>query len=152
MTTTTKILTTVQAQAVYSAMCALNQIGAVVDVDIPDDVNRIRSVRVLGTFAGGVQVEQLWDDRKRELYADPAAFAAAYGLRAAPVVSTLVDELSRIGEVRQGDAVLTRDAAGYHMRHARSLLGCFRHDLPTDTTDERLEAHWAGFVANVRAA
>lgn len=74
------ILTPAQAQAVYSAMCALNQIGAVIDVDIPDDVDRIRSARVLGTFAGDVQVEQLWDDHKRELYADPAAFAAAYGL------------------------------------------------------------------------
>lgn len=80
MTTTTKILTPAQAQAVYSAMCTLNQIGAVIDVDIPDGVDRIRSARVLGAFAGRVQVEQLWDDHKRELYSDPAAFAAAYGL------------------------------------------------------------------------
>lgn len=68
------------------------------------------------------------------------------------MVTTLIQELEQFGEVRQGDAILTKDAAGYHMRNARALFGRLRHDLPADTTDERLEAHWAGFVANVRAA
>lgn len=87
------ILTPAQAQAVYSAMCALNAVGAVIDVDIPDGVDRIRSARVLGTFAGDVQVEQLWDDHRRELYAAPAAFAAAYGLHDAPDAGDLLAAL-----------------------------------------------------------
>ncbi|MFY1875578.1 hypothetical protein ACOTF3_04335 [Achromobacter xylosoxidans] len=88
------ILTIAQAQAVYSAMCALNQIGAVIDVDIPDSVDRIRSVRVLGTYAMGVQVEQLWGDHERERYADKVAFAAAYGLRDAPDADDLLAALN----------------------------------------------------------
>lgn len=68
------------------------------------------------------------------------------------MATTLTQELEQFGEVRQGDAVLTKDAAGYHMRSARALFGRFRHDLPADTSAERLEAHWSGFAANVRAA
>lgn len=96
MTSTTNILTAAQAQAVYSAMCALNNIGAVIAVDIPDSVDRIRSVRVLGMYAMSVQVEQLWGDHKRELYADKAAFAAAYGLRAAPDAAPLLEALQSL--------------------------------------------------------
>ncbi|MBN3815232.1 hypothetical protein G3N57_00790 [Paraburkholderia sp. Se-20369] len=65
-------------------------------------------------------------------------------------METLIQELERIGEIRQGYAVLRKDATGYHMRHSKNLLGQFRHDLAPDTSAERLEAHWNGFVANVR--
>lgn len=71
------ILTTAQAQAVYSAMCALNNIGAVIDVEIPGGCG---GTRIQGTFTGSVRVEQRWDDRKSERYPDQDAFAAAYGL------------------------------------------------------------------------
>lgn len=72
-----QILTTAQAQAVYSAMCALNNIGAVIDVEIPGGCG---GTRIQETFTGSVRIEQRWDDRKSERYADQAAFAAAYGL------------------------------------------------------------------------
>lgn len=65
---------------------------------------------------------------------------------------TLIEELNIVGEIRQGYAVLTMDAQGYHMRNSRNLLGKFRHDLPAETSAERVEAHWDGFVANLRAA
>lgn len=64
---------------------------------------------------------------------------------------TLMEELAQFGEVRQGDAVLRKDSQGYHMRNSRSLFGRHRHDLPLDTDAVRLEAHWDGFVANLRA-
>lgn len=71
------ILTPAQAKAVYSAMCALNNIGAVIDVEIPGGCG---GTRIQGTFTGSVRVEQRWDDRKSERYPDQDAFAAAYGL------------------------------------------------------------------------
>lgn len=142
------ILTPAQAQAVYSAMCALNAVGARLTTEFPAAAIRVSQMDDASIV---VQNWPSWSGAVED-YDGPAAFAAAYGLSAAPVLSTLVDELSRIGEVRQGDAVLTKDATGYHMRSARDLFGRFRHDLPADTTGDRLEAHWAGFVANVRAA
>lgn len=63
---------------------------------------------------------------------------------------SLLEELERIGEVRDGYAVLRKDREGYHMRHSRNLFNRFRHDLPLDTSPGRLAAHWAGFVENVR--
>jgi hypothetical protein len=64
---------------------------------------------------------------------------------------SLIEELEVVGDIRQGNAVLTKDAEGYHMRDARNLFGKFRHDLPANAPAERVEAHWEGFVANVRA-
>lgn len=64
---------------------------------------------------------------------------------------TLIEELNIVGDIRDGYAVLTQDAEGYHMRDSRNLFGKFRHDLPADATAARVEAHWTGFVANVRA-
>lgn len=63
---------------------------------------------------------------------------------------SLLAELERFGEIRNGNAVLRKDSAGYHMRHCRNLFNRFRHDLPLDTPPARLEAHWAGFADNVR--
>jgi hypothetical protein len=34
---------------------------------------------------------------------------------------SLLEELERIGEVRDGYAVLRKDREGYHMRHSRNL-------------------------------
>jgi len=85
------ILTTAQAQAVYSAMCALNNIGAVIDVEIPGGCG---GTRIQGTFTGSVRVEQRWDDWKSERYPDQDAFAAAYGLRDAPDAADLLAALN----------------------------------------------------------
>lgn len=67
------------------------------------------------------------------------------------MASELIQELEKFGDVREGGAILYRDESGYHMREARNLFGRHRHDLPIDTSAERLEAHWMGFVGNVRA-
>jgi hypothetical protein len=37
---------------------------------------------------------------------------------------SLLEELERIGEVRDGYAVLRKDREGYHMRHSRNLFNC----------------------------
>lgn len=65
---------------------------------------------------------------------------------------TFFEKLERIGEIRQGNAILTKDRKGFHFRNARNLFSKFRHDLPADASAERVEAHWNGFVANMRAA
>lgn len=63
---------------------------------------------------------------------------------------TLMEELEIVGEIRQGCAVLVKDSDGYHMYDSRNTLGRNRHNLAADTSPERLEAHWNGFVSNVR--
>jgi hypothetical protein len=63
---------------------------------------------------------------------------------------TLIEELEIVGEIRQGSAVLIKDSDGYHMYDSRNPLGKHRHNLEADTNLERLEAHWSGFVSNVR--
>lgn len=64
--------------------------------------------------------------------------------------NTLFEELDLFGDVRDGGAVLTKDATGYHMRDSRNLFNRFRHDLSPGSSEERVEAHWDGFVCNVR--
>ena len=64
--------------------------------------------------------------------------------------NTLFEELDLFGDVRDGSAVLTKDATGYHMRDSRNLFNRFRHDLSLESSEERVEAHWDGFVSNVR--
>lgn len=82
------ILTTAQAQAVYSAMCALNNLGRVGgSVIIPKEPDQRDEPRVSWNFLG-VTVHQDLTFHK-EFYADQSAFAAAYGLDAsAPEVTT----------------------------------------------------------------
>ena len=63
---------------------------------------------------------------------------------------TLFEELDLFGDVRDGGAVLTKDATGYHMRDSRNIFNRFRHDLSLESSEERVEAHWVGFVSNVR--
>lgn len=65
---------------------------------------------------------------------------------------SLLEELKIVGEIRQGCAVLTEDDQGYHMRDSRNIFSRFRHDLAVNSSPERIEAHWNGFVQNLRAA
>lgn len=72
------ILTTAQAQAVYSAMCALNAVGGKIETTVGE-------VLVRETFTGRVSVVSAFDaDDRRETYDEQDAFAAAYGLHDAP--------------------------------------------------------------------
>lgn len=73
------ILTTAQAQAVYSAMCALNAVGGKIETYIDEAFALVRE-----QFSGCVRVVSIRSDGKLEEYADQAAFAAAYGLPVAP--------------------------------------------------------------------
>jgi len=65
---------------------------------------------------------------------------------------SLKDQIEKFGVVGQGCCVIEKDDSGYHMRDALDWKGAHRHDLPLDTTQERLEAHWNGFVDNVLMA
>lgn len=64
--------------------------------------------------------------------------------------NTLFEELELFGDARDGPAVLTKDATGYHMRDSRNLFNRFRHDLALQSSEKRVDAHWDGFVSNVR--
>ncbi|MFY2996295.1 hypothetical protein ACOTH8_23500 [Achromobacter xylosoxidans] len=93
------ILTTAQAQAVYSAMCALNQVGVSSgDVVIPATETEHR-INVYWNVEG-VAVVFGWGDR--QAYADQAAFAAAYGLRQPPDVKGLRDALIQTHQALMG--------------------------------------------------
>lgn len=72
------LLTKAQAEAVYSAMCALNNVGAA--------TGRVRidlAVVAWGSTGASVELVRSHRDSKaeRENYADQSAFAAAYGLQ-----------------------------------------------------------------------
>ena len=70
---TTKILTQAQAEAVYSAMCALNSAGVICgDLTLSEGlrVQWLESVTVRDGLSG-----------PREEYANQSAFATAYGLQ-----------------------------------------------------------------------
>ena len=69
---TTKILNQAQAEAVYNAMCHLNNVGMRLDANI-------KSTRVVEGPRGGIMVFGYAQDT--EHYADQSAFATAYGLR-----------------------------------------------------------------------
>lgn len=73
-----QILNQAQAEAVYSAMCTLNNVGA--------ETGRVRiDVAVVAWGATGASVELVRAYRdmnaERENYDSQAAFAAAYGLQ-----------------------------------------------------------------------
>jgi len=70
-----KILTQAQAEAVYSAMCALNNIGANICGDISLDNCEVRVSRISGEIS--VRGRKL---AEREIYEGQYQFAAAYGL------------------------------------------------------------------------
>lgn len=94
------ILTTAQAQAVYSAMCALNQVGGgQVEAYVDAAFALVRE-----HHSGCVRVVSIRENDKREEYSDQAAFAAAYGLRDAPGVAALLAALQAEEEWRARDA------------------------------------------------
>ena len=67
------ILNQAQAEAVYSAMCALNNVGMRINT-CDDDM-----VRVAEHQSGVITVYH--GDTVRDVYANQAAFATAYGLQ-----------------------------------------------------------------------
>ena len=75
-----RILTRPMAEAVYSAMCALNNVGAKLKVSIGNVA--IDGVRVFEDTEGNVIVIRVsaHDVLAHEDYADQSSFAAAYGL------------------------------------------------------------------------
>lgn len=68
------ILNQSQAEAVYSAMCALNNIAARAQrLYLPNDVEVVENI------AGAVQIQNI-PDGTGEYFSSQAAFAAAYNL------------------------------------------------------------------------
>lgn len=65
------ILTQAQAEAVYSAMCALNNVGGCIDC-------RIGYIRVNESAIAGILI--MARGKRTERHDNQAAFAAAYGL------------------------------------------------------------------------
>lgn len=75
-----KILTQAQAEAVYSAMCALNNVGARVQVfGLDADGLEVRE-RANGCVVIGYLVGNARRGTVLESHADQSAFATAYGL------------------------------------------------------------------------
>ncbi|KLR58005.1 hypothetical protein [Diaphorobacter sp. J5-51] len=70
-----RILNQSQAEAIYSAMCALNNLGSTsIELDLPGDI------WIQAGVNGGVIVCPRHVGAKLEQHASQAAFAAAYGL------------------------------------------------------------------------
>ena len=69
-----KILNQSQAEAVYSAMCHLNNVGGALSAVIG-------GIRVEETHSGAVQVWTLQTNSKKERHSSQSAFATAYGLQ-----------------------------------------------------------------------
>lgn len=99
------ILTTAQAQAVYSAMCALNAVGGKVETYIDEAFALVRE-----QFSGCVRVVSIRGDGNREEYADQSAFAAAYGLRQPPDAAALLEALQ--AALAYNDSVMSTDGSG----------------------------------------
>jgi hypothetical protein len=74
------VLNTSQAQAVYSAMCALNNVGGRIKTEITQ--GRDDELRVLEMDDGSVSILYVETGRvaDSERYTNQAAFAIAYGL------------------------------------------------------------------------
>lgn len=77
--TPTKVLNKTQAEAVYSAMCALNNVGGKVKAMFGDV-----STEGINVFESAGEVHVAWvrtcDVLHAEIYPDRSAFATAYGL------------------------------------------------------------------------
>lgn len=77
----TKILSQAQAQAIYSAMCALNNVGGRI-ARMAINIDGMRAVSAAELPSGGIDICQMSDDGLiTESYADQAAFVAAYGVQ-----------------------------------------------------------------------
>jgi len=79
------VLTTAQAQAVYAAMVALNNVGGTIKVTLPLGRGNAPARDCIRVFEddGMVKVNRIEDFviDSREAYDNQAAFAAAYGLQ-----------------------------------------------------------------------
>lgn len=73
---TTKILNQAQAEAVYSAMCALNSAG-----NVSSEFNLPNDVWVQSRADGAVKIIPRTHGAVNEAYDNQAAFATAYGLQ-----------------------------------------------------------------------
>lgn len=104
------ILTTAQAQAVYSAMCALKSVGAKLDTEVPvGSAGSGMIARVYEAHSGAVAVCAGRSDPV-EHYVDQAAFAAAYGLRQPPDAAPLLEALQ--AALAYNDSVMSADGSG----------------------------------------
>ena len=68
------ILSQAQAEAVYSAMAALNNVAGRIECSVGE------AIRVAEMVSGSIFVSTTTSDMGLERYADQAAFAAAYNL------------------------------------------------------------------------
>ncbi len=76
-----KILTATRANAIYSAMCALNDVGGRI-ARMAINIDGMRAISAAELPSGGIDICQMSDDGLiTESYADQAAFVAAYGLQ-----------------------------------------------------------------------
>ncbi len=107
------ILTPAQAQAVYSAMCALNAVGGKLEATVGE-------VLVRDTFTGRVSVFDA-DDR-RETYDDQEAFADAYDLHQPVNAAPLLKAAERAARRIDWFLYLNPD-------HVDSTLNVIRQDL-----------------------
>ena len=80
----TMILTTAQAKAVYSAMCALNNVGGTIKVTLPLGRGNATARDCIRVYEDDsmVKVNRIEDFviDSREVYDNQSAFATAYGL------------------------------------------------------------------------
>lgn len=77
------ILNQAQAEAVYSAMCALNNVGGRLSTQLPPPVGSNTWIHIEDHFEGfGVLIRHgMGTAGKRESYDNQSAFATAYGLQ-----------------------------------------------------------------------
>ena len=82
----TNILTPSQAEAIYAAMCELNNVGACLSVRIPTTSKpALESGNLISIYQseeGPVQIAKIEYGKTvvKESHADQSAFAAAYGI------------------------------------------------------------------------
>ena len=69
------ILNQAQAESVYSAMCALNNVG-----NVSSEFNLPNDIWVASASSGGVMIVPRVHGAVIEQYSNQAAFAVAYGL------------------------------------------------------------------------
>ena len=80
------ILTTAQAEAIYSAMCALNNVGGTIKASLPHPLKtKVTSAAFVRVFDdnGAIRIVRAFDHRTEatEYHEDQSAFATAYGLQ-----------------------------------------------------------------------
>lgn len=109
------ILSKPQAEAVYSAMCALNTAGVSrFSAIIPgkDSDGRSTSTEVSRVWGGGIVAEITgYNLDRRECHADQSAFATAYGLgHGGDKNAAALEQIARLGREGTRDGQIIRDA------------------------------------------